>query len=53
MPGSVFQNLILYVISRRTLVWQGTKFAFLSLSCYRFLDDGNTDRRGILHDGTY
>jgi len=38
-----------------TLVWQGTKFA-LSLSAvsgYRYLGDGGTDRRKILHDGTY
>ena len=27
--------------------------AVFSLSCYRYLGDGGTDRREILHDGTY
>jgi len=30
-----------------------TKFAVFSLSGYRYLGDGDTDRREILHIGTY
>jgi len=41
------------VITRYSLVWQGTKFAVFSLSDYRYLGDGGTDGHEILHDGTY
>ena len=41
------------LITRHTLIWLGTKFVFLSLSGYRYLGDGGTDRREILHDGRY
>jgi len=30
-----------------------TAFCFFSLSGYRYLGDGGTDRREILHEGTY
>jgi len=36
-------------ITRRTLVWQGTKFVVFAVSGYRYLGDG---RRKILHHGT-
>jgi len=38
------------VITRRTLVWQA-KFAVFFSAGYRYLGDGDTDRREILHDG--
>jgi len=38
------------IITRHTSVWHGTKFDVFSLSGYRYLGDGGTDRREILHD---
>ena len=42
-------------MSRNTLVWKGILQVFFSLSGYRraYLGDGGTNRREILHDGTY
>jgi len=34
-------------------VWKGVLVAVFSLSGCRYLGDGGTDRREILHDGTY
>ena len=47
-------NISLIIITRHTLVWQGILYVccFFSLSGYRYLGDGGTDRREILHDGT-
>jgi len=46
-------NISLIIITRHTLVWQGTIcLLFFSLPGYRYLGDGGTDRREILHDGT-
>jgi len=40
-------------VTRHTLVWKGTIVAVFSLSGYRYLGCSGTDRREILHDGTY
>jgi len=48
----LWTDTALDIVTRHTLVWQGTKSA-LSLSGYRYLSDGGTDRHQILHDGTY
>jgi len=45
-----------WIYTRRTLVWQGTEFAVLfsvRLQNKLYLGDGGTDRREILHHGTY
>ena len=35
-------------VTRHTLIWQGTKFSvFFSVSGYRYLGDGGTDRSEI------
>jgi len=36
-------------------MWQGTKFAvfFISVSSYRYLSSGGTNKCEILHDGKY
>ena len=44
---------IAFIFTCHTLVWQGIKFAVFSISGYRYLGDGGTDRREILHDGIY
>jgi len=38
-------------ITRHTLLWQATKFAVFSLTVYRYLGNGGTDRCEIFHDG--
>jgi len=47
-------RIVTMLVTRNTLVWQATKFALSlsALSGYRYLGDGDTDRREILHDGT-
>jgi len=41
-------------VTHHTLVWQVLlRLLFSSVSCYRYVGDGGTDRRAILHGGIY
>ena len=42
-----------FLVTRHTLAWKGLLVAVFSLSGYRYLGDGGTDRREIFRDGTY
>jgi len=50
----VLYNSVSSLFIRYTLVWQATKFSvFFSVSGYRYLGNGGTDRRKLSHDDTY
>jgi len=51
VDSNVMKNVLFYP-SYVTIAWY-YKFAVFYLSGYKYLGDGGTDRREILHDSTY
>jgi len=54
--GFTIRLAVIVIIKRRhTLAWKGilVSVVFFSMSGNRYLREGGTDRREILHDGTY